>query len=40
MSWWVFLLAGFAVFLLTLLTVSLQSWKAATKNPVEELRYE
>jgi putative ABC transport system permease protein len=40
MSWWIFLLAGFAVFLLTLLTVSLQSWKAATKNPVEELRYE
>jgi putative ABC transport system permease protein len=39
-SWWIFLLAGIAVLTTTLLTVSWQSWRAATKNPVEALRYE
>jgi len=40
LSWWIF---GFSVLLtvvITLLTVSWQSWKAATRNPVEALRYE
>ena len=40
LSWWIF---GFSLFLtvvITLLTVSWQSWKAATRNPVEALRYE
>jgi putative ABC transport system permease protein len=36
----IFLLAGFVVGLFALLTVSFQSWKAATRNPVEALRYE
>jgi putative ABC transport system permease protein len=36
----IFLIAGFVVGLIALLTVSFQSWKAATRNPVEALRYE
>jgi putative ABC transport system permease protein len=37
---WVFLLSGIFAFGITLITVSWQSWRAATKNPVEALRYE
>jgi putative ABC transport system permease protein len=40
LSWWIFVLAGIITLGLALLTVSFQSWKAATKNPVEALRYE
>jgi putative ABC transport system permease protein len=40
LSWWIFALAGLLVLVIALLTVSWQSWKAATKNPVEALRYE
>ncbi len=40
LSWWIFALAGFLALLIALLTVSWQSWKAATRNPVEALRYE
>jgi putative ABC transport system permease protein len=40
LSWWVFALAGLAALLITLFTVSWQSWRAATRNPVEALRYE
>ena len=40
LSWWVFALAGLLALGIALLTVSLQSWKAATRNPVEALRYE
>ena len=40
LSWWIFALAGIVVFVIALLTVSLQSWRAATRNPVEALRYE
>ena len=40
LSWWVFALAGFMALAIALLTVSWQSWKAATRNPVEALRYE
>jgi putative ABC transport system permease protein len=39
-KWWVFLVAGSIVFSVTLITVSLQSRRAATRNPVEALRYE
>jgi putative ABC transport system permease protein len=39
-SWWVFALAGFMTLGIVLLTVSWQSWRAATRNPVEALRYE
>jgi putative ABC transport system permease protein len=40
LSWWIFLLSGLIAFVIALLTVSLQSWRAATRNPVEALRYE
>ncbi|WP_321370088.1 ABC transporter permease [uncultured Draconibacterium sp.] len=40
LSWWVFALAGVLALGIALLTVSWQSWRAATRNPVEALRYE
>ncbi|MBT6005141.1 MAG: FtsX-like permease family protein [Prolixibacteraceae bacterium] len=40
LSWWVFALAGVAALFVTMLTVTWISWKAATRNPVEALRYE
>jgi putative ABC transport system permease protein len=40
LSWWIFALAGVIALGIALLTVSWQSWIAATKNPVESLRYE
>lgn len=40
LSWWIFALAGLIAMGITLLTVSFQSWKAASRNPVESLRYE
>ena len=40
LSWWIFALAGSFTLGISLLTVSWLSWKAATRNPVEALRYE
>jgi len=40
LSWWIFALSGVLTLSIALLTVSLQSWRAATRNPVEALRYE
>ena len=40
LSWWIFILAGLTSIVVALLTVSWQSWRAATRNPVEALRYE
>jgi putative ABC transport system permease protein len=40
LSWWIFILAGLLALGIALLTVSWQSWRAATRNPVESLRYE
>lgn len=40
MSWWVFFASGLLAFVIAVLTVSGQTWKAATRNPVESLRYE
>ncbi|HEX7585923.1 MAG TPA: FtsX-like permease family protein, partial [Prolixibacteraceae bacterium] len=40
LSWWIFALAGLLAMGIALLTVSWQSWKATTRNPVEALRYE
>jgi putative ABC transport system permease protein len=40
LSWWIFALAGLLALGIALFTVSWQSWKAATRNPVEALRYE
>jgi ABC-type antimicrobial peptide transport system permease subunit len=39
-TWSVFLIAGIGVVLITLLTVSYQSIKAALENPVKSLRTE
>ena len=40
LSWWIFGCAGLIAFGIASLTVSWQSWRAATRNPVEALRYE
>ncbi len=40
LSWWIFAFAGVLALGIALLTVSWQSWRAATRNPVEALRYE
>jgi putative ABC transport system permease protein len=40
LSWWIFLLSGTIALGIALLTVSWRSWWAATRNPVEALRYE
>jgi putative ABC transport system permease protein len=40
LKWWIFALSGMIVVTISLLTVSWQSWQAATKNPVDALRYE
>ena len=39
-SWWVFIVAGFAALLIALLTISFQAIKAAIANPVKSLRTE
>ncbi len=40
LSWWIFIAAGAGVLMITLLTVSFQSIKAAMANPVKSLRTE
>lgn len=40
LSWWIFALAGIIAIIIALFTVSWQSWRAATKNPVDALRDE
>ena len=40
LSWWIFAIAGLIALGIALLAVSWQSWRAATRNPVEVLRYE
>lgn len=39
-TWWIYIVAGLIVLFIALLTVSWQSWRASTANPVEALRYE
>ncbi len=39
-AWWYFLLAGFVALIIALITVSVQTLKAALANPIEALRYE
>ncbi|MDH7448144.1 ABC transporter permease [Aquimarina sp. 2201CG14-23] len=39
-SWWIFLVAGFITMFITLLTVSIEAFKASTANPVNSLRTE
>ncbi len=40
LSWWIFAASGVIALIITLFTVSWQSWRAASRNPVEALRYE
>lgn len=40
LSWWIFALAGITALAIALLTVSWQSFRAATNNPVDALRNE
>ena len=40
LTWWIFAFSGSVIFIISFLTVSLQSWKTASRNPVEALRYE
>ncbi len=40
LSWWVFGLSGIIALGIALLTVSWQTFRAATKNPIDALRYE
>ena len=39
-KWWFFVIAGVVVLFVSMVTVCLQSLRAATMNPVESLRYE
>jgi putative ABC transport system permease protein len=39
-SWWIFVVAGFAAIIIALATVSFQAIKAAIANPVKSLRTE
>jgi putative ABC transport system permease protein len=39
-NWWIFLLTGVIAMLISILSVVTQCYKAASKNPVEALRYE
>ena len=38
--WWIFLVAGVITLIIALFTISWQSWKAATENPVKALKTE
>jgi putative ABC transport system permease protein len=40
LSWWIFISGPFIVLMITVLTVSWQTWKAAKTNPVDSLKYE
>ena len=40
LQWWFFVAGALIVLVLTILTISFQSWKAATRNPVEAIKYE
>jgi putative ABC transport system permease protein len=40
LNWWIFGTAGVVALAVAFLTVSIQSWNAAARNPVECLRYE
>ncbi|MFZ0282053.1 MAG: hypothetical protein WAL29_10405, partial [Bacteroidales bacterium] len=40
LRWWIFVISGLTALAIALLTVSAQSWKTVTSNPVEALKYE
>ncbi|OFX83968.1 MAG: hypothetical protein A2W99_03560 [Bacteroidetes bacterium GWF2_33_16] len=39
-SLWIFIISGLIVSLIAITTVSIQSWRVATKNPADTVRYE
>lgn len=40
LSWWIFAISGLLTLVIEIITVSWLSWKTASRNPVEALRYE
>jgi len=40
LDWWIFVLGAVIILIFTIVTVSLQTWRAAIKNPIEALKYE
>ena len=40
LSPWIFAVAGFTCFIISLLTVVIQSWRAASENPVKNIKTE
>ncbi len=40
LSWWIFASAGMVALIISILTVAYQAYRAASRNPVESLRYE
>ena len=40
LEWWIFAISGLLVIIISLLTVSIQAYRAAIMNPVDSLRYE
>jgi putative ABC transport system permease protein len=40
LSWWIFALAGMLTLSIAFITLSWQSWRIASRNPSEALRYE
>lgn len=40
LSWWIFAAAGMMALIISALTVTYQAYRAASRNPVESLRYE
>jgi putative ABC transport system permease protein len=39
-SWWIYTTTGFILLLVTILTLGYQSLKAASTNPIDNLKYE
>jgi len=39
LSWYYFIISGLAVFFIAIVTVSIQAWQTASRNPVDVLRY-
>jgi len=40
LNWWIFALGGLLTLLIVITAVAIQSYRAATRNPIESLRYE
>ena len=40
LSPWIFVAAGFTCFIISLLTVIIQSWRAASENPINNIKTE